>query len=136
MPKTLWTLGHSNVSLEAFLELVQSFDLRALGDVRSFPASRLHPQFNREALAKSLAAHQIDYRWFPGLGGGASRPRRARTARGASRAFAPTPTTWIRPSSSRRSRSFSSGGTSGAPDTSAPSVSGGSATGGSSPTGS
>ena len=69
MPKTLWTLGHSNVSLEAFLELVQSFDLRALGDVRSFPASRLHPQFNREALAKSLAAHQIDYRWFPGLGG-------------------------------------------------------------------
>src|SRR5215468_1953308 len=69
MPKTLWTLGHSNVSLEAFLELVQSFDLRALGDVRSFPASRLHPQFNREALAESLAAHQIDYRWFPGLGG-------------------------------------------------------------------
>lgn len=69
MPTTLWTLGHSNVSLEAFLDLARSFELRALADVRSFPASRRHPQFNREALAESLAAQGIDYRWFPGLGG-------------------------------------------------------------------
>jgi uncharacterized protein (DUF488 family) len=69
VPTTLWTLGHSNVSLEEFLELVRSFDLRALADVRSFPASRRYPHFAREALTKTLAAEHIDYRWFPGLGG-------------------------------------------------------------------
>ena len=69
MPKTLWTLGHSNVSLEEFLELVHSFDLRALADVRSYPASRRHPHFSRDALTQSLAASHFDYRWFPGLGG-------------------------------------------------------------------
>src|SRR5262245_37244616 len=69
MRKTLWTLGHSNVSLEAFLDLGRSFGLRALADVRSSPTSRRHPHFSREPLAEGLAANQIDYRWFPGLGG-------------------------------------------------------------------
>lgn len=69
MPTTLWTLGHSNVALEDFLELAGSFDLHALADVRSYPASRRHPQFNREPLAQALQAQGIDYRWFPGLGG-------------------------------------------------------------------
>jgi len=69
VPTTLWTLGHSNVSLESFLELATSFDLRALGDVRSFPASRRHPHFSRESLEQALPQHGIEYRWFPGLGG-------------------------------------------------------------------
>src|SRR5690349_3669271 len=69
MPTTLWTLGHSNVSFEAFLDLVRSFDLRAPADVRSFPTSKRYPHFSREPLAEALARHDIDYRWFPGLGG-------------------------------------------------------------------
>jgi uncharacterized protein (DUF488 family) len=38
-------------------------------DVRAFPSSRRHPQYNRDALAAWLAAAGIAYRHLPGLGG-------------------------------------------------------------------
>jgi uncharacterized protein (DUF488 family) len=40
-----------------------------IADVRSFPGSRKFPQYGREALAATLLAHAIDYRWLPALGG-------------------------------------------------------------------
>ena len=40
-----------------------------VADVRRFPASRRHPQFNREALAEMLASHGLSYLHFPELGG-------------------------------------------------------------------
>lgn len=40
-----------------------------LVDVRRFPGSRRHPQFSREALARSLEAAGIAYRHEPDLGG-------------------------------------------------------------------
>ncbi len=40
-----------------------------VADVRMFPGSRRHPQFGREALAKSLADAGIGYEHFPELGG-------------------------------------------------------------------
>jgi len=40
-----------------------------LVDVRSFPGSRRYPQFNRTALAESLAQAGIDYKHEPRLGG-------------------------------------------------------------------
>ena len=48
--------------------------LRAAGvtrliDVRAVPRSRFNPQYNRDALEKSLAEAGIDYRAFPSLGG-------------------------------------------------------------------
>lgn len=44
-------------------------EIELLADVRRFPASRRHPQFNREALIESLADAGIAYEHFPGLGG-------------------------------------------------------------------
>ena len=41
----------------------------ALVDVRRFPGSRRHPQFNQEALAASLSETGIDYRHEVDLGG-------------------------------------------------------------------
>ena len=38
-------------------------------DVRRFPASRRYPQYNRDALARSLAEAGVDYLWLPELGG-------------------------------------------------------------------
>jgi uncharacterized protein (DUF488 family) len=38
-------------------------------DVRTAPGSRLHPQFNRDALAGTLAAAGISYEWRKDLGG-------------------------------------------------------------------
>ena len=63
------TIGHSNRSFEAFLALLQTHGVRHLADVRSVPFSRRHPQFNRETLRASLAAHAIAYSHFPDLGG-------------------------------------------------------------------
>jgi len=55
-------VGHSNLPLEEFLELVREIDV--LADVRRFPASRKFPYFNGDALARVKPV-----RWFPELGG-------------------------------------------------------------------
>ena len=70
----LWTVGHSTRSLEEFLEVIQSFNIAMLVDVRSYPGSRRYPQFNKEELSHALAAVGIDYLHLPALGG-RRRPR-------------------------------------------------------------
>jgi uncharacterized protein (DUF488 family) len=55
------TIGHSNHPIERFLALVQGAGVNALADVRSFPVSRYAPQFNKDALAKSLEEKTIAY---------------------------------------------------------------------------
>jgi uncharacterized protein (DUF488 family) len=66
---TIWTVGHSTRPIEEFLKLLAAGEIELLADVRRFPASRRHPQFNREALIESLAAARVAYEHFPGLGG-------------------------------------------------------------------
>ena len=67
--QTIWTVGHSNRSLAALIELLRGEQVALVADVRRFPASRTHPQFNREAFEQGLAEAGISYRHFPGLGG-------------------------------------------------------------------
>ncbi len=67
--RTIWTVGHSTRPIGEFLELLAAGQIELLADVRRFPASRRHPQFNREALSASLAESGIAYEHFPGLGG-------------------------------------------------------------------
>lgn len=57
----IYTVGHSNHSIEHFLALLQRHDVTLLADVRSTPYSRFNPQFRREALAASLAKSGIEY---------------------------------------------------------------------------
>src|ERR1041384_1261984 len=66
---SLWTIGHSILSIEGFIERLKSFEIQLVVDVRSFPGSRRYPHFNREALRDSLAAAAIDYIHLPELGG-------------------------------------------------------------------
>ncbi|HXT10756.1 MAG TPA: DUF488 domain-containing protein [Candidatus Angelobacter sp.] len=68
-PVTIWTVGHSNRSLDQFLELLASRQIQLLADVRRFPGSRRLPHFNLENLSKSLAEAGIEYLHFPELGG-------------------------------------------------------------------
>ena len=68
-PTTIWTIGHSTRAIEEFLSLLTGSRIEAIADVRSFPASRRYPQYGREALAATLAAHAIGYHWLPALGG-------------------------------------------------------------------
>ena len=60
---TLYTVGHSNHPLEKFLSLLAAHGVRRLVDVRGQPFSRFNPHFNRERLAKALAAAGVDYCW-------------------------------------------------------------------------
>ena len=65
----VWTIGHSNHPLDAFLELLRGYRLEAIVDVRRFPGSRRQPQYGREHLCAALAEHGIAYYWLAALGG-------------------------------------------------------------------
>jgi uncharacterized protein (DUF488 family) len=74
----IWTVGHSTRTTEELLTLLAAGGIQLLADVRRFPGSRRHPQFNQDALAESLADKGIDYRHFVGLGGRRSRKKSER----------------------------------------------------------
>lgn len=74
-PPRLLTVGHSNHPIERFLRLLQNAGVTMLADVRSFPASRYAPQFNRDALAKSLDESGIAYLYFGKELGGRAREK-------------------------------------------------------------
>jgi len=49
--------------------LLQTFQIKLLVDIRSYPGSKRYPQFNKENLATSLRSADIDYTHMPTLGG-------------------------------------------------------------------
>jgi len=65
----VFTLGHSDLSLEAFLGILERSSVRLVADVRSNPASARYPWFERNALATELERRGLFYRWFRELGG-------------------------------------------------------------------
>jgi uncharacterized protein (DUF488 family) len=64
-----FTIGHSNRGIEIFADLLQAAQIELLVDVRKMPMSRANPQFNKDAIARSLAAFQIAYEHIAALGG-------------------------------------------------------------------
>ncbi len=58
------TIGHSNHSIDYFKELLFTFKINCLIDVRSLPASAYNPQFNKETLSNYLKAYNINYLHF------------------------------------------------------------------------
>jgi uncharacterized protein (DUF488 family) len=68
-PIQIWTVGHSNRTLEQFTELLTAHQIKLLADVRRFPGSRRLPHFNKENLSESLPRIGIEYLHFPELGG-------------------------------------------------------------------
>jgi len=75
MPLTVFTVGHSNRSLDAFLAILKAHAIECLADVRTIPRSRHNPQFNAESLEKTLPMAGIAYTRLPRLGG-LRKPRR------------------------------------------------------------
>lgn len=67
--KIVWTIGHSTRTLEELIEMLHSFKIEMLVDIRSFPGSRRYPQFNKEALEISLPKNNIQYVHLKNLGG-------------------------------------------------------------------
>lgn len=57
----VYSIGHSNQDLDAFLRLLKDHYIDILVDVRSAPFSRFAPQFNREILERAVIARSIKY---------------------------------------------------------------------------
>lgn len=72
---TIFTVGHSTLPIESFLVLLEAYGIERLVDIRTIPRSRHNPQFNDDALAKSLKARHVEYAPFKALGG-LRRPRK------------------------------------------------------------
>jgi uncharacterized protein (DUF488 family) len=59
----LFTIGHSNMTMEQLLELLVRHEVEVLVDVRTAPYSRYCPQFNQRELRQALAAAGLGYRF-------------------------------------------------------------------------
>jgi uncharacterized protein (DUF488 family) len=65
----IWTIGHSIREIDDFISILEAQRIKLIADVRLLPGSRRYPQFNQDALAKSLSENGIGYEHFPELGG-------------------------------------------------------------------
>ncbi len=65
----IWTVGHSNRTMDDFLAVIRSFSIEILADIRSFPGSASFPHFNKRSLEKRLPDAGIEYIHLPDLGG-------------------------------------------------------------------
>ncbi len=66
----IYTIGHSNRSLDEFVTRLKDYDIERLVDIRTRPYSRYCPWFNKNFLGEKLALLSIVY-YFKGdrLGG-------------------------------------------------------------------
>ncbi|KIA88768.1 DUF488 domain-containing protein [Kaistella jeonii] len=66
---TIYTIGHSTRTIIEFVELLHSFNIKVLADIRRLPGSRKYPQFDQDVLKKSLEENGIEYVYIEDLGG-------------------------------------------------------------------
>lgn len=60
----VYTIGYGARSIEAFLDVLQTYEIVYLVDVRSAPYSRFKPEFSKGALESELTAHGIRYAYL------------------------------------------------------------------------
>jgi len=57
----IYTIGHSNYSVERLLEMLKHYDINCIVDIRGTPYSKYNTQFNKEIIAKTLVQHGYMY---------------------------------------------------------------------------
>lgn len=67
--KIVYTIGHSTRSLQEFTNMLHSFNIELLVDVRHYPGSRKFPWFNKDSLIAAMPDAHIDYLHLEALGG-------------------------------------------------------------------
>lgn len=72
MDKAIFTIGHSNLDISDFINLLLSNKIELVVDVRSAPYSKLYPHFNRNFLEESLIINSIKYIFLGDSVGGRS----------------------------------------------------------------
>jgi uncharacterized protein (DUF488 family) len=65
----VYTVGHGTRPIDELLEVLGEAGVRTLVDVRRFPSSRRHPQFDGAALADAVESAGVAYRHAVQLGG-------------------------------------------------------------------
>jgi len=65
----IYTLGTSNRTVEEFLEILKSYQIQTVIDVRRWPTSKWLEHFKKENLEKTLPENNIQYLHFEKLGG-------------------------------------------------------------------
>ena len=66
---TIYAIGHSTRSAEEFTRVLRVNSITLLADIRTIPRSRHNPQFEGDALKRSLEEAGIGYVHLKGLGG-------------------------------------------------------------------
>lgn len=61
MTEAIFTIGHSNHEIGVFVDLLRRHNITALADVRSHPASRRFPQFDKTPLSRALTDAKLRY---------------------------------------------------------------------------
>jgi len=79
--RPVFTIGHSARSFEEVAGMLRANGVTTLVDVRSFPSSRVHPQWNQAAIAAALP-RDVEYRWIRDLGGRRRTPAGVPTVNG------------------------------------------------------
>lgn len=68
--KAVWSMGHSNFTIDEFIDLALWREIQVIADVRSMPYSKYTPQFNRELFSSTLTKAGIRYQFMgDSLGG-------------------------------------------------------------------
>ena len=66
----IFTIGHSNHTIETFIDLLKRHGVTCLVDVRSAPYSRYSPHFRKRSLEAHLGEEMIEYVYLGGELGG------------------------------------------------------------------
>lgn len=71
----LFTIGHSDRSMEDFLSLLKQHDIQNLVDIRAYPHSSRFPYFSEDSLREKLSS-SINYHWAGRRLGGMRKPKK------------------------------------------------------------
>jgi uncharacterized protein (DUF488 family) len=66
---TVYTIGHSTRTIDEFVELIKTYVVTLVVDVRTVPRSRHNPQFNKETLPNTLKQYGVKYIHMSEIGG-------------------------------------------------------------------
>ena len=72
----IYTIGHSNMTSESFVEVLESFEIGTVVDVRSSPYSKFVSHFNRENIKKKLVENGMRYIFLGDYIGGKPRDKK------------------------------------------------------------
>src|SRR5688572_5997051 len=61
---TVYTIGHSNHTVDQFLQLLRIHEIDVLIDTRSHPYSRYAPQFNLDVLRNVIKSNKLRFGYF------------------------------------------------------------------------